>query len=331
MFRSREEFFSFVRNCFGSAQVGSQGKEIVVACPFCSKKASQKKKLSINADDHYNHCWVCGFKSRDLLPLLIKAGLKREAEEYRRITKTKRTITELPAESVVINERIRIPREYRYVSEDVLDANRKNDSSIAYFFKRGFTVADAVYHAVMYSSGDFSDKTHIDRILFPSHSSDGKLNYWTTRATTKRAYPKYLNCELDSSKIVYREYHVDYASELVLVEGPFDLVAVGRINSTALLGSSLSENSALFSEILHNKTPVTLLLDSDAKRKTTKIANLFSSYDVDVKVAQLPAGRKDPGETPRAEIADVIKSAKKWTWDSALAYRLDAISMSLGI
>ena len=59
----------------------------------------------------------------------------------------------------------------------------------------------------------------------------------------------------------------------------------------------LKEEDKLFQEIVKHKTPIHLLLDSDANKKTFRIAKLFKQWGVFLSVVSLQAMQlKDPGE-----------------------------------
>ena len=83
-----------------------------------------------------------------------------------------------------------------------------------------------------------------------------------------------------------------------MVEGVFDAVKVP--NSIPILGSTLREDSKLFSQILKHDPAVYVALDPDAEKKAFILIESLLKYDVEVyKVPIKPY--KDVGEMSKAE------------------------------
>ncbi len=64
------EKINFYKKLFGKINIENDHKNISVKCPFCATHG--KKKLSIRIDNDIMHCWVCGYKSRNLIPIIKK-------------------------------------------------------------------------------------------------------------------------------------------------------------------------------------------------------------------------------------------------------------------
>ena len=118
---------------------------------------------------------------------------------------------------------------------------------------------------------------------------------------------KYENCDVKRGDVIFDEMNIEWDKELVLVEGPFDLMKC-RMNATCILGSSISEQSLLHDKILYNETPVVLMLDSDMKEKTIYLAKRFMSYGISVKCIFLED--KDPGQMSPGKIEKLVNSSK---------------------
>ena len=80
--------------------------------------------------------------------------------------------------------------------------------------------------------------------------------------------------------MVFNELYVDWATDLVLVEGIFDAIIAG--NGVPILGSTLRQDSKLIQKIVFNDTPVYVALDSDAADKERKIIQTLLKYDVEL-------------------------------------------------
>jgi DNA primase len=98
----------------------------------------------------------------------------------------------------------------------------------------------------------------------------------------------------------------------VLVEGPFDAIAVNR-NAVPLLGSSLSDKSALFRKIMNTRPEVILMLDNDSPGKvgTIRAGRLLTDWGIRTSITDYST--KDPGELNRKEVLEVIKNRKPFT------------------
>ena len=74
----------FIEKSFGQGQPSNQGLNFSVLCPICKENKGSsydKKKLVIRTDNSLCHCWVCGYKSRNLL-FLIKKYHNEYLNEY---------------------------------------------------------------------------------------------------------------------------------------------------------------------------------------------------------------------------------------------------------
>ena len=155
----------------------------------------------------------------------------------------------------------------------------------------------------------------------PSFDSSGNLNYFTARAIDKDRKPKYDNPDVDKNPVVFNDINLVWTKQVVLVEGPFDLVKCPE-NTTALLGSELDERHEIFNKILINNTPVALALDGDMwDTKTPKIAKKLAEYDVDYVVVDVRAWG-DPGSMSKAEFEKALAEASRPTWEDEFSRKL---------
>src|SRR5574337_2045534 len=80
----------FIEKVFGPAKLTNAGVNANVSCPICVQNKlnqglivnTEKKKLAIRTDNFVAHCWVCGYKSRDIYNLIkrFKPVLVQEYE-----------------------------------------------------------------------------------------------------------------------------------------------------------------------------------------------------------------------------------------------------------
>jgi DNA primase len=152
----------------------------------------------------------------------------------------------------------------------------------------------------------------------------GNINYWTARAIDKDAKFRYVNPKIDRKTIIFNEVDVNWREEIVIVEGPFDLMK-STDNTVALLGSTLPQDSLLFKRIVENKTPVILALDNDALNKSHKIAKVLYQYNVKVKFLELKDSI-DIGDMTREDFASFKTNAYEWNPLNRLIYKINSIS-----
>jgi hypothetical protein len=315
---------TFFESIFGKGHLSGNGINFDVRCPICAPTDASKKKLSIRSDDERCHCWVCGFKSRSLAPLIRKFGTQAQFAKYRDSFGGTESGNQLvTGEDAQLKKTLSLPEDFQLLTlAPVSDPDVK--AAWRYIFSRGLTEKDAWY----FKFGLSNEARWKRRILMPSFDSLGKLNYFTARSIDKYKKPKYDNPDVDKNPIIFNEFNIDWTSRLVLCEGPFDLVKCTD-NSTALLGSDLDERHELFNKILLNETPVALSLDGDMwSTKTPKIVKKLQEYNVDVVVVDVrPWG--DPGNMSRPEFEIALSDAKPMTWNDRFFTRLNKASTML--
>ncbi len=313
---SLSDKIKFYESIFGRGRISSNGKNFDVRCPICAPLDPSKKKLAIRTTDDANHCWVCGWKSRSLAPLLRKYGTQEHLNAYRSLIGIDGKSTLLTAQ-VDKATKIELPKDFQlltlsnYEDPDVKAAWR-------YVYSRGLSDRDAWY----FKFGLSNEAKWHRRVIMPSFDDKGELNYFVARAIDKDKKPKYDNPDIDKNPIVFNEINIDWSKRLVLVEGPFDLVKCPE-NSTALLGSDLDERHEVLNKILLNNTPVALALDGDMwNKKTPRIVKKLQEYNVDVVVVDVrPWG--DPGNMSKAEFEEALNNAKPLLWEDRFLTKLD--------
>lgn len=173
-----------------------------------------------------------------------------------------------------------------------------------YMLDRGVSIEDALFHRIgACDSGPFSG-----RIVFPSFDEVGELNFFTTRKVSRFSPgPTYVTCDT-SKDIIFNDCLIDWRLPLVVVEGPFDMLAVGR-NAVPLQGKMLRPSMQLFQKIVRKSPRVYVCLDSDAVGDQLAICHLLYRYCVDVRSVRIE-GYKDLGEMPRGSVMPLLASAR---------------------
>jgi len=184
---------------------------------------------------------------------------------------------------------------------------------------RGITDDLLWRYRIGYSSNSMFKK----RMIVPSFDAEGKLNYWSARSIESNSFIKYMNAKAKKQLIIFNEIDIDWSEPIVLVEGPLDLIKCNLVNSTCILGSTLSENYKLFQSLLLNDCEVILSLDSDALIKQDKIAKLLTSYDLSVKISNPLNG--DLGDMKPLDVFNLINNSKIWDNTMILKNRINSL------
>jgi hypothetical protein len=303
-----------IRDAFGDVLLDRDGVNAAICCinPKCSTYGKKhKKKLCLRVDNEFYHCWVCGTRGKGLARFF-----KIHAPRYYNIAEDifHKQVKEKEAQQ----ERITLPENFRLLAAIGRNADPDLKAVKKYVLQRGVTEKQMWY----FKMGAVPSGRLRRRVIIPSFDSEGFLNYYTARSIDEDNR-KYVNPKVKRSEIIFNQINIDWSKRLILVEGPFDLIKSVQ-NSTCLLGSSLSENHLLFQEIVKNNTPVTLVLDPDAKLKSQKIASLLHSYDVDVKTLDIEP-HADVGEMPLGKLSKMLERAVPWSSNDRLRSLISTI------
>jgi hypothetical protein len=313
----------FIESIFGTGKLARNSKNFDVRCPICDPKDLSKRKLAIRVADDALHCWTCGYKAHTLAPLIRKFGTNHKLIEYR----DKYAPIDLNGKSKNISfnapeEKLSLPNGLK-----MLPFTPQNDPDVRHAYQylksRNISKEDIWYYKLCISD-EFRWRR---RIIMPSFNSIGELNYFVGRAIDTKRKPKYDNPDVDKLPIIFNELNIDWSKQLVLCEGPFDLMKCTQ-NATSLLGSDLNEQSALFNKILLNSTPIALALDGDMWiKKTPRIVSKLVEYDIDVVVVDVRQW-DDPGRMTKDEFKVALASAKHLEWTDTFKDRLFKVSQT---
>jgi DNA primase len=298
-----------LRKLLGTPDIDRRGINVQFWCPFCKDSNSRKRKLAVRVEDGLAHCWVCGWRARNvsvLAPLLGKRELLTELIQiYGEITRN----SESKEEHNVYERKLSLPNDFKLIGSLIERQIRDPDqiACVNYLNSRNVTV-DAVWS---FRLGVSEEGMFRRRVLFPSFNKGGELNYLTARTISHDIKPKYFNLECDRKSVIFNEIDIDWKKELIIVEGPFDLLSCYNLNATTALGSWLDERYALFENIVLNQTPVLLAFDADANDKSYKVADKLMKYGINVRLINwqnLPSD-SDPSSVGSKMFRDLIRSA----------------------
>lgn len=309
---------TIIKHYFGNVSVAKDRDDVSVVCPDikCSSHRRSKRKLSINLKSGASHCWVCGshFHLRILLKMYFGVNASLELKDVEKVSQN--SCSFFSRESQAIEENLTLPHDFFLLCNNVNSIDPDVKACLNYLRFRGLRERDLWY----FKFGMSFLKKFRRRVMMPSFNELGELNYYIARSIDGKK-PKYINSNNEKTNIIFNELNLSWNRILTLVEGPFDLVKCDD-NSTCILGSELSEKSALFKKIVYHKTPILLAFDSDASHKMRKVGELLSKYGISLKIIDL-GHRKDVGEMTKEQFLSSKNHAKCWDmWEDRFKFDL---------
>tara|TARA_B100000427_G_C15497522_1_gene590504 strand:+ start:402 stop:1364 length:963 start_codon:yes stop_codon:yes gene_type:complete len=311
----RLDFFdSFIDNY----QLGKDGVNLNIWCPFCRHKSKSKLKLCIHLEKGFYHCWVCDKKGSNI-PNLLKYIDKSKVEESKKYFKSynkKFSLFEEEIEEEYIN--ILLPDNFKFFIENFNPVDPDARDVFKYAIKRGTNK----HKLCMLRMGYSLDQNFKRYLILPSYDKCGNLNYYVSRnidVDTHNSY-KYKNAPVPKKNIIFNELNIYWKKPLTIVEGPLDLIKTND-NATCLLGSSLTEDMILFQQIIKNRTPINLALDSDAYSKALSIAKLLHGYDIDVNIVDTRGG-EDVGDMSHKKFLKRLEDSKEYSYNDSILSKI---------
>lgn len=278
-------------------------------CPKCNHR---KKKLEINlATDEEGHnnfaCWVCGFRGTTIRSLLKQLSIPS--------IEAKNILKYLPkGQEIYYNDLsiIELPKGYQplYTSSPL----SVTASLIKkYLYARGLSDIDFIKYSIGYCrSGDYGG-----RVIIPSYTSSGSLNYFIGRSY-EGSFFKYKNPEC-SKDIIFFENLINWNQPIILCEGVFDAIAIKR-NAIPILGKTIAPS--LYKKIITSPLKdIYIALDSDAKKKALEFAEKFMNEGKRVFLVDLK--EKDPSEMGFKAFTEHIQQAQELELSSLMMHKLD--------
>jgi len=298
------------------------GDEYLFACPACDH---HKKKLSINVAKDKFKCWICEYRGNSIRRVVRKYGDFKQLKEWDKYEKS--VAHDLQSFQEIMNEklfgkkpepeqetRIPLPEEFKTLTSNKLPLTAS--PAMRFLSDRGVTKTDILRWKIGYcGTGEYEG-----RVVIPSFSMTGHINYFVGR-TYNNDWRKYMSPPV-SKDIVFNELYVDWDSDLAIVEGVFDAIVAG--NAIPILGTTISERSKVFKEIIKHDTPVYLALDADAEKKSLILIKQLLEYGVELyKVNITPYS--DVGEMSREEFNKRKEKAKLIDAEAYLSHSIGLI------
>ena len=303
MYESKIKYLSRV---WPRYQISTGGREFKCLCPKCGDVSRPDKiKMSVRLDKDVWHCWVCDLKGRSVARLIrmvnpgLAAGYQNEFGSVKLDDHVEQFV------------KCELPKDFKLVMSNLHDPDAKRIRR--YSHARGLSDSDLWRFRVGYSVALRR------RMILPSFDENGNLNYWTARRVDDNPDFRYINAKVPKTQFVVGELDLDWSQEeIVLVEGPFDLIKCSLLNATCLLGSTLNEDSTLFKKLIAYPEKIVLALDADARTKQDKIAQLLMSYDKEVFWVPPPEEGYDWGDFTPTEVYNRMQVKYQYTSNTKL-------------
>lgn len=279
----------FIRRAFGEYK--TRRNECQVNCPKCAALNNyipdNKFNLEINIKKGIFNCWKCNYKG-GLKHLIKKYGSR---DEYNFFKETK--LYEIPKEFLKnnseeyddlfepeIDKKLELPEEF--ISFKDVNLNNWQHAKAYDFLIKDRGISEEIIDK--YELGFALKGRYYQRIIIPSYDKNNELNFFDTRTYTDSSL-KYLKPYVNKNEIIFNEKHIDFASMLVIVEGPFDYLTI-PFNTVTLLGKKMTQN--IYEKIYEHKPNIIIALDGDALNDSMKIFEnlIFSGFENKVKIAK---------------------------------------------
>ena len=296
-----------------SRVIGNTGRrlkksnEYMFWSPFISH---HKPKLQINVQTQKWHCWVSNQGGHNLFQLFKK--LKASKEHFDELV-------ELVGDKKYVKRNtnkedkkiVRLPNEFKPLWLDGNSIIRKH--AIVYLKNRGITLVDVIRYGIGYCE----EGLYANRIIVPSYSSDGELNYFVGRDIYEGGM-KYKNPPV-SKDVIGLDLFINWNEPIVLCEGVFDAIAIRR-NAIPLFGKTIPKS--LMKKIYEKQVKqIYILLDSDAIMDSIKMTDSLMKNGIDVYYVNI--SEEDPSDMGFKKVINLIKKTKQTSFSDLMRMRLN--------
>ena len=269
-----------------------------------------KPKLQINVQTQKWHCWVSNQGGHNLFQLFKK--LKASKEHFDELV-------ELVGDKKYVKRNtnkedkkiVRLPNEFKPLWLDGNSIIRKH--AIVYLKNRGITLVDVI----RYGMGYCEEGLYANRIIVPSYSSDGELNYFVGRDIYEGGM-KYKNPPV-SKDVIGLDLFINWNEPIVLCEGVFDAIAIRR-NAIPLFGKTIPKS--LMKKIYEKQVKqIYILLDSDAIMDSIKMTDSLMKNGINVYYVNL--SEEDPSDMGFKKVINLIKKTKQTSCSDLMRMKLN--------
>ena len=274
-----EILVDLLREVLGDEKQHYESKgQIAFDCPVCDDDR-HKGNLEVNYFSHVYKCWSCGDVNDTHGPLgklFDKYGNKKQTKVYKILQPEEFKPKEKKLKKLTLP-----PNFTKFKDSSTVYPVRRQ--AYNYLISRGIT--DEIIDK--YDIGFCDTGTHTGRIIVPSYTKNGELNYYIARSWAENSKSKYKNPEAEKDKIIFNEHLIDWKKDIFLVEGVFDGFFLP--NSIPMLGKHMSQ--LLFETIYKkSKKDIIISLDGDAWDNAIKLYNELNGGELygRIKIVKLP-------------------------------------------
>ena len=275
--------------------------------PFVSH---HKPKLQINIQSGKWHCWVSNAGGHNLFQLFKKVNATNDQfTELRGIVDE--TSYGYESKEVRKKGKVELPKEFLSLVYKHPSPVYKN--AMMYLQRRGITYEDIL----KYNIGYCDQGLYTNRVIIPSYSEDGQLNFFVGRDIFESKM-KYRNSPTPKDVVGF-ELFINWDEPIVLCEGVFDAIAIKR-NAIPLFGKTVPK--LLMKKIYENLVKsIYILLDRDAIKDSIKMIDDFMKNGIDVYFVNIKEG--DPSDIGFIKTINLIKETKQTSFSDLMGMRLD--------
>lgn len=249
--------------------------QVFFYCPLCNFK---NPRFSLNVITLKWRCWVCGKQGTGLQSLYKKNKKSIDANSLQLLKQYKRKIKKyfniiIQQKDYVLQEVLfQLPKQFIPLNSEKL-ISMQTRKALSFLFSRGITLKNIK----QYNIGYCQKGQYRNRIIIPSYSQHGLLNYFVARTYTQIKKYKYLNPKLSADVIIFQN-RINWDLPIILCQGIFDAITI-KYNAIPLLGSQI--RTGLLKQIIKRKPEkIYLLLDNDAQHKAKKIIQKLNNYNI---------------------------------------------------
>ena len=294
--------------------IGNHGRrlkksnEYMFWSPFISH---HKPKLQINTQTQKWHCWVSNQGGHNLFQLFKKLKASREQfDELSDIVGKPKSLSS-KYEKNKQKDIVRLPNEFKPLWKDDVSIIKKH--AMAYLNSRGIKIIDII----RYGMGYCEEGLYANRIIVPSYSSGGDLNYFVGRDIYSGGF-KYKNPPV-SKDVIGFDLFINWNEPIVLCEGVFDAIAIRR-NAIPLFGKTIPKS--LMKKIYEKQVKqIYILLDSDAISDSIKMTDNLMKNGINVYYVNL--SEEDPSDMGFKKVINLIKETKQTSFSDLMRMKLN--------
>ena len=226
-------------------------EEVEYCCPRCDN-GRNKFNLVLNLYKGVFHCWACEYKGR--VDKIVK--MYGDANQAKRLQKIIAGLNKSSFENEGVDDEALSLDEFRSLRSAWNDSLHYR-AAMKYLKKRGITQDIIDKWDICYAeSGKYAA-----RIIIPSKSINGKVEYFIARDIYGTSKLKYKNPRSRKQSVIFGERFIDWTKPVILTEGVFDAIVL--YNAVPILGTKIVGNDKLIKKIMENKTPIILGFDQD--------------------------------------------------------------------